>query len=106
MLDDIEYDDHAYKKHMRQASAMLAQCILRAKDGIDPNTPDELAIMRRACIPSRIWSPEDINTLIDMRRRGRTYGQIASALRRSRGAVSGALIRYDTDGRGEVGGVV
>lgn len=92
MFDDFDGDilcfDDAYEEHMREASALLAECIYRARNGLPLRTSKNLAKVIR--IDTR-WLPEDVKRVKDMRARGLTAAQIARAMDRTIDSVKGVI---------------
>ena len=97
-MDDIQHADRTYEGHMREASDILAQCSMRARQGLPTEAPEGLASMVVLDPKPRVWSEDELPALYQMRARGRTVGQIAIATKRSEGSVK-AAIRHHLRGR-------
>lgn len=94
MLDDIDFCDRAYVRHMERASRTLAECLAKARAGLPTDAPKGLAGIVRTDPPCRAWSEAEILALREMRSRGRTAGQIALAMKRSIGSVKDGIRRH------------
>lgn len=94
MIDDVDYADRAYTKHMRKASNTLLVCIERAKMGQPTNAPSGLATPISADGPPKQWCDYQIALLRKMRSDGLSINAMAEALERSRESVKDGIRRH------------